>query len=589
MPTVTLLSGNVAHIDLEARDFESYRSAVLGEDGLADLYMPNWTDRSELDLGVALTEVFSFIGDNLAYYQDRCANEALPLTCVERRSVIEHSRWIGYELRPIQAASVELTIVTNASGKMPSKSKIMVDTSDGSNQATFEVYDDFVSSGAGTYTGVLAVHGESREDTPQSSTGAPGQLFELQASPMALGPDGSPSLEVWVTEGGPLAEKWVLVTNFLESSVTDKVYRIFTDEYDRTTVQFGDGVKGKIPESGVGNIQFKYRVGGGVSGNQIGPDKLTRFPEQYQFIDSVTNPLRPSGGKEKETIDEAKQNAPASLISMERAVRHEDYAVQAKLVSGVSDASAARDSRIPLIEIVTLSAYGDNPVPTGTWDRWTQTGTGTLGNVGNHLLSVCTTPIILDIRPCRPIRINVAYEIYFIKTIRVEDGIVAARQTIVNYFSSDRQKIGAQCPVSGLTQELESTYGVDYLNVLRFQRTPLERRLSGQYSDITFDISGYGPETFKDRWTISFVTRNMFEVRGENSGLQTGIGSLDSVYYTDDGGFSFTIYSGSVPPLVREKWEIVTGDYVGNIDPDYDEVCLLPEGLEIPITPRVSY
>jgi len=587
MPTVTLLSGNVAHVDLEARDFESYRNAVLGEDGLADLYMPNWTDRSELDLGVALTEVFSFIGDNLSYYQDRCANEALPLTCVERRSVIEHSRWIGYELRPIQAASVELTIVTNAAGTLPAKSKILVDTSDGSNQATFEIYAKFESTGAGTYAGILAVHGESREDTPQSSTGAPGQLFELQASPMALGPDGSPSLEVLVTEGGP-PDEWVLVTNFLESSTADKVYRIFTDENDRTTVQFGDGVKGKIPESGVGNIQFNYRVGGGVLGNQVGPNKLTRFPQQYQFIDSVTNPLRPSGGKEKETIDEAKENAPASLISMERAVRHDDYAVQAKKVSGVADASASRDDRNPLAEIVTLAAFGENPIPTGSWDKWTQTGTGTLGNVGSHLLTVCTTPVILDIRPCRPIEVNVAYEVYFIKTIRIEDGIVAVRQTITDFFSTSLQKIGVQCPVSGLTQNIEGTYGVDYLNVLRFQRTPLERRLSGQYSDISFDMSGYGPETLKDRWTVSFITSSTFEVQGENSGLQTNIGTLDSVYYTDDGGFSFTIYGGSIPPLVREKWEIVTGAYVGNIDPDYDEICLLPEGVEIPITPQVS-
>lgn len=587
MPTITLLSGNVAHVDLEARDFESYRNSVFGDDGLADLYMPNWTDRSELDIGVALTEVFAFIGDNLSYYQDRCANEALPLTCVERRSIIEHSRWIGYELRAIQSASVDLTIVTNGAGTMPAKSQIMVDTSDGSDQATFELYSDFVSTGAGTYTGVEAVHGESREDTPQSSTGAPGQLFELQASPMALGPYGTPSLEVWVTEGGP-AENWVLVTNFLESSATDKVYRIFTDENDRTTVQFGDGVKGKIPESGVGNIQFNYRVGGGVTGNQVGPDKLTRFDQQYQFVDSVTNPLRPSGGKEKETIDEAKENAPASLISMERAVRHDDYVIQAKLVSGVADASATRDDRNPLIEIVTLAAYGSNPVPAGTWDKWTQTGTGVLGNVGSHLLTVCTIPVILDIRPCRPIQVNVSCEVYFLRTIRLEEGVAAVRQTVEDFFSSDVQKIGTQCPVSGITKELETTYGVDYVNILQFQRTPLERRLSGQYSDMTFDLSGFGPDTAKDRWTLTFITQNTFEMRGENGGLQTNIGALDSVYYVDDESFFFTVSSGLVAPYVGEKWEIVTGAYVGNIDPDYDEVCLLPEGVDIPVTAKVT-
>lgn len=587
MPTITLLSGNVAHINLESRDFESFRNDVIGEGGLADLYLPNWTDRSPLDLGVALTEVMAFFADNLSYYQDRCANEALPLTCIERRSVIEHCRWIGYELQPIQGASVELTIVTNGSGTMPAGSKIQVDTSDGSKQATFELYEDFVSTGAGTYISQLAVHGESREDTPQSSSGGAGQQFTLQAAPMALGPDGSPSLEVWIEEGGP-AEIWTIVGNFIESSATDKVYRIYTDENDITTVEFGDGVKGKIPDAGVGNIVFKYRVGGGVEGNQVGPNKLTRFPAQHTFVDSVTNPLRPSGGQEKESVETAKVNAPASLISMERAVRHDDYAVQAMKVSGVSSASASRDSRSPLIEIVTLAAYGENLVPTGTWNKWTQTGSGLLGQVGEHLLTLCTIPIILDIRSCRPIYANVAFEVFFIRTIHIEDGLAAVRNTIRDYFSSENREIGALLPVSGLIARIEQTYGVDYLNTLRFQRTPLERRLSGLNSDITFQMVRVGPETLRDRHTITFITPNTFEVYSEQHGSQMGVGSLDSTYTTDDGGFSFKISSGSYPPMVKEKWEIVTGAYVGNIELDYDEVCVLSEDEEIPITPRVA-
>lgn len=586
MPTVTLLSGNVAHIDLESRDFESFRNDVIGNGGLADLYLPAWTDRSGLDLGVALTEVLAFYADNLSYYQDRCANEALPLTCSERRSVIEHSRWIGYELRPLQGATVDLTIVTNAAGTMPAGSKILVDTSDGSNQATFELYEEFVSTGAGTYIDVLAVHGESHVDSAQSSNGAAGQRFVLQASPMALGPDGTPSLIVEIAEGGP-AEVWTLVSNFIESTSTDKVYRIYTDEDDLTTVEFGDGVKGKIPAAGVSNIQFSYRVGGGTAGNQVGPNKLTRFPAQYTFIDSVTNPLRPSGGKEKETIEEAKVNAPASLISMERAVRHDDFAIQAKKVSGVASASAHRDPKAPLIEVVTLAAYGSNPVPTGTWDKWTQTGTGLLGQVGEHLLSICTTPVILDIRACRPIYVNVAFEVFFIKRIQIEDGLAAVRATIRNFFSMDNQQIGVQCPESGLVKEIESTYGVDYINTLRFQRTPLERRLSGQTSDITFDMISYGPSCPRDRFTFQFITPSTYSVEGSESGIQTATGSLDVTYTTDDGGFSVKILSGSYPPMVKEKWEILTGSYVGNIDPDPDEICLLPEDEEIPITPRV--
>lgn len=35
--------------------------------------MPDWTDRNPADLGVTLAELFAYLGDRLAYWQDAAA------------------------------------------------------------------------------------------------------------------------------------------------------------------------------------------------------------------------------------------------------------------------------------------------------------------------------------------------------------------------------------------------------------------------------------------------------------------------------------------------------------------------------------
>src|SRR5438876_494896 len=77
--------------------------------------MPEWTDRSPNDLGVMLLELFCAMGDSLFYNQDRIADESFLDTAVERRSIIQHLRLIGYELRPPLAASADLALLFAAS------------------------------------------------------------------------------------------------------------------------------------------------------------------------------------------------------------------------------------------------------------------------------------------------------------------------------------------------------------------------------------------------------------------------------------------------------------------------------------------
>src|SRR5882672_9615827 len=94
-------------VDYTNKDFGSLRTALVA---LARYRLPEWTDQSPADLGSLLVDLFAYMGDVVLYYQDRIASESFLDTAVERRSVLNLLRLIGYELQPPVPASTELTL-----------------------------------------------------------------------------------------------------------------------------------------------------------------------------------------------------------------------------------------------------------------------------------------------------------------------------------------------------------------------------------------------------------------------------------------------------------------------------------------------
>ena len=97
-------------IDYTSKDYNSLLSALLK---VASERFPEWTDQSPNDLGTMLVELFAYMGDSLFYNQDRIAGESFLETAVERRSLVQLLRLIGYELSPPAAASADLTLLFN--------------------------------------------------------------------------------------------------------------------------------------------------------------------------------------------------------------------------------------------------------------------------------------------------------------------------------------------------------------------------------------------------------------------------------------------------------------------------------------------
>ena len=565
-PTITTISGHNIAMDLETRDFEGFSADALE---FAETIAPEWTDRSEADVGVTITEQTAFMSDNLAYYQDRCANECLWNSATQRRSVIEQASLVGYSLRSTISASVDLTIVTSGVGTLPVGAQIQSIPDDGSSPFTFELEEEFESTGADTYTEIPALEGKSDSEVLGSSLGTAGQSFGIAAYPIAQNPGGDSSLSIWVSEGGPAIE-WTLVNNFYLSTATDLHYTLEISEYDIGTITFGDGVNGKIPSSGTDNIVAEYRIGGGKNANYITENSITSLLGSYSFVTSITNPDQPTGGRDKETINEAKEDAPQFVASNDRCVSHPDYESHARTVSGVVQAHAYQGDGA-FEEKVIISTAGTNPVPTGSWDPRTETGSGLIGSVGTYLTGKKTAPVILSVLPVIVFDMDLTLIVYLYNNVRQSTANTAIREAVITGLDPELRKMGDQIPRSLIADIVEDITGVDYVDIDKFQRQPYARQLTNSGSDLSFDDITVTIDTIRDRWLITFTSSTTFSVEGEASGVQGNIGTVGVLYSIDDDSLSFTV-TVTIAPQTLEKWEIVTGPYVGNMDPDGDEI-----------------
>lgn len=117
---------------------------------------------------------------------------------------------------------------------------------------------------------------------------------------------------------------WRPVADLLSSAATAREFVVEVDDDGAAHLRFGDGTYGSRPESGR-SLFATYRVGNGRSGN-IGADSLKHVISDEAHVLGVTNLLPGHGGIDPESIEEARQKAPAAFRTQERAVTPDDYA-----------------------------------------------------------------------------------------------------------------------------------------------------------------------------------------------------------------------------------------------------------------------
>jgi uncharacterized phage protein gp47/JayE len=217
---------------------------------------------------------------------------------------------------------------------------------------------------AGTTAGNLMIHGNvvsagHGETRPQRVLGSgngtqSNQQFTLAAEDPSFVADAAMSsgvradLEIEVSGGprsstgvSPVTETWVQVSNLKDSGPTDPHYQVRLDQDGQLEVHFGDGRHGRRLPTGSNNIRVRFRQGTGTAGN-LPAGSLTQLVRPHSLIDEVAQPLESSGGANRESNEDLRDNAPANLLALDRAVSLEDYTQLARGHASVAQARAFR-------------------------------------------------------------------------------------------------------------------------------------------------------------------------------------------------------------------------------------------------------
>ena len=117
-----------------AKDYASFRQALLD---FLPARWPDWTERSEADVGIMLLELLAATGDSLSYLQDRVANEAFLSSATQRRSLQGHLDLVGYELDQGAAARAWLQLRVVAPHVLPPAFTV---TGQGDDEIVFETH-----------------------------------------------------------------------------------------------------------------------------------------------------------------------------------------------------------------------------------------------------------------------------------------------------------------------------------------------------------------------------------------------------------------------------------------------------------------
>lgn len=185
-----------------------------------------------------------------------------------------------------------------------------------------------------------ATHGETKEEVLGSGDGSTTyQRFVLRESPLtyvhSAVPGGAQStLQVRIND-----ILWHEVPSLYGHGPNERIFVTRRDDYDRTTIQFGDGTSGARPPTGQENVRAAYRKGIGLEG-MVEADQLSLLLTRPLGVRSVTNPQAAADAAEPEPREEVRRNAPLTALTLDRVVSLQDHEDFARSYAGIGKALA---------------------------------------------------------------------------------------------------------------------------------------------------------------------------------------------------------------------------------------------------------
>src|SRR5437762_1760196 len=316
-----------------------------------------------------------------------------------------------------------------------------------------------------------STHGETVSEVLGTGDGSKAnQSFKLKQAPAltytrSTAPGGAESsLQIRVND-----LLWHEVPSLFKRGPRERIFTTEMADNGTVTVRFGDGVRGARLPSGAQNVKATHRRGSGLDG-LVRAGQLTSLLTRPPGLKSALNPLAAEGADEPESFANAQQNAPLTVLTLERVVSLEDYENFSRSYAGIAKALA-----------------------TWTWDGRTRgvflTLAAPLGAaVSSSLITDLITAIHTAGDPFVPVR-AVSYQTALFRITgkikvdpdyEVEKVLAAADDTLRDTFSFAKRQFGQPVNLSEVIALVQAVAGVVAVDADSLYRTGATVKLNNR-------------------------------------------------------------------------------------------------------------
>jgi predicted phage baseplate assembly protein len=312
------------------------------------------------------------------------------------------------------------------------------------------IYGNVVNATNGTTINEVLGNGDGTQ---------PLQQFTLKHKPLTFVPASNPTgvdstLQVYVNN-----VEWDETDTLAGLGPKDRKFITATDDSDNTTVTFGDGTNGACLPTGTGNVTAIYRNGIGAPGN-VEAGQITLLQTRPLNVSAVINPQGASGGADRDSLYQARSNAPLAVLALDRLVSVQDYADFSRTFAGIGKASAARlsDGQRTIVH-VTIAGAEDIPIA-----------------VSSDLYQNLVQALQVNGDPYEPVQVAVrklkllviAAQVSILPDYLWESVVADLRAALLDTFAFDNRDLGQPVFQSEVISAMQAVSGVSYVDLQTF-------------------------------------------------------------------------------------------------------------------------
>lgn len=298
---------------------------------------------------------------------------------------------------------------------------------------------------------VQATHGETRVEVLGSGDASrPLQEFQLKQFPLtyvsAITPSGiENTLNVRVND-----ILWHEAAGLSSLGPNDRSFLTLTGDDSKTKVVFGNGVRGARLPTGVENVKAVYRTGIGLAGN-VKAEQISILSTKPLGVKEVINPIRASGGADRESREQARRNAPLAVMSLDRLVSVQDYADFARTFGGVGKAVATQiGGRVRII----IAGADATPIDEAS---------SLFKNLGAAFRRFADPQQLIELAVYEPLLLLIQARVAILPDFQFETVAPKIRTALLGEFAFDNRDLGQDVLRSEIVATIQNVEGVQYV------------------------------------------------------------------------------------------------------------------------------